>query len=128
MFFYDTNCTTKLTSSFNETNSCAQNANTFYKRFKRFMHRNFKKIRIKTGGNRTKLGSTEIQERLERKTELMRFIKNNLCIRGKQRALEELEEVEQYLIERSADKNANIIKKHVRSMENEEGNFNQLKL
>ena len=53
---------------------------------------------------------------------------NNLCLRGKQRAIEELAQVEDFLIEKTATKNANIIKEHVKSMENDDGKFNQLKL
>ena len=92
------------------------------------IHRSFKKIRIKTGGSSTKLGSIVIQEKLERKSKLASFVKNELCLKGITRAKEELEEIETWLVETCAEKNANLIKLHMKSMEKKEGQFCQLKL
>ena len=69
-----------------------------------------------------------IQENLERKTKLKSFIVNKLCEKGLDRARAELEKVENFLVENCATKNAHIIKDHLQSMENLEGNFCQLDL
>ena len=82
-----------------------------------------------TGGNKKNQGiNMEIQNMMKRKTILRKFIMNNMCLRGKERAKKELAHVENFLVENCAEKNAAIIKDHLNQMENNEGNFNQLKL
>ena len=52
----------------------------------------------------------------------------NKCIRGEARAKAELDEVEEFLIETCASKNAEKIKEHFSEMETLDGNFSQVSL
>ena len=74
------------------------------------------------------MGNIEIQRKLERKTKLVSFVKNKLCLKGIARAKKELEDIETWLEDTFAEKNANLINLHVSSIEGEDGKFSQLKL
>ena len=127
-FFQDTDSTGKLSSSFDTTRSFPHNCNIFFKNLKSCIHKNFKKIRIKKGGTLPKLGENPVQEKLERKIKLKLYLKKSSCEVGLVRARAELEEVENFLSETCAGRNASMIKSHLKSMENLDGNFCQLNL
>ena len=62
------------------------------------------------------------------KTQLKIFLKNCDCGTEKKKAEDRLEEVEKFLIENCAAKNAEIVKQHINDIQKEDGNFSQLKL
>jgi hypothetical protein len=125
-FFQDTESTLKLYYIFDEKITFPHNCKVFMKNLKNCIHKNFKKVRIKKGGAIPKLGENLVQEKMERKTKLKSFLKNNTCEEGRVRAELELEESENFLSETCAGRNARIIKSHLGRMENLDGNFCQL--
>ena len=127
-FYQETSQTDKLSSSFSEKRTFPHNANTFFKNLKSCIYNNFRKVRIKKGGKIPQLGERLIQDKLDIKTKLKLFLMVNKCIRGEARAKAELDEVEEFLIETCASKNAEKIKEHFSEMETLDGNFSQVSL
>ena len=85
-------------------------------------------MRIKKGGTARKLGDLALQEKLEIKSKLKIFLKTNQCKLGEVRALAELEEVEDFLTEKFAQKNVEEIKSQIGNMESIDGKFCQVNL
>ena len=124
-FLEETSASEALSSSFLPSRSFPHNANIFFKSLNGCIHKCFDKIRISSGG---KIGSNPIQEKMKLRTELKIFVKNCSCQIEKKKAEDKLEEVENFLTENCAAKNAEIIKEHIREVEREDGNFSQLKM
>ena len=127
-FYLETTQTDKLSSSFNNQRSFPHNANVFFRNLKSCIHQNFKKIRIKKGGTIQPLGEKTLQEKLQMKTKLKIFLKTNQCKIEEVRAKAELEEVENFLTETCATKNAELIKSHLGEMKSLAGKFCQVNL
>ena len=102
-------------------------SNLFFKTLKGTFHKCFKKVRIRTGGPRT-LGNESIQERLNIKAELKKFLLNNKCRIAHKKATKKLEKVEESLVEETASKNSQIVKEHLDNLETSEGSFSSLGL
>ena len=62
------------------------------------------------------------------KSQLKIFLKNCKCVTEKKSAEKKLDEVERFLVENCAEKNAEIVKQHIKDIETKDGNFSQLKL
>ena len=128
-FLKETSTTEILSSSFDPNRSFGHNANVFFKNLKGRIHKCFKKIRINKGGIIShKEGNNPIMSMMKLKTELKRFLKNCNCQIGKEIATKRLEEVENYLNDHCAEKNADTVREYVQGVENDAGNFSQLKL
>ena len=72
------------------------------------------------------VGDSEIQDELKIKSELKIYLMNNLCKIGQEKAEAELEEIERYLDEHTAAKNAEKVKTYIKDTETLEGNFHKL--
>ena len=128
-FLKKTSTTELLSSSFDPNLSFGHNANVFFKNLKGRIQKCFKKIRINKGGKIShKEGNNPIMSMMKLKTELKRFLKNCNCQIGKEIATKRLEEVEKYLNDHCAEKNAETVREYVQGVENDAGNFSQLKL
>ena len=127
-FYNLTSHTDKLSTSFNINRSFPHNASIFFKNLNSCIQNCFKKVRIKKGGPIPHLGEETIQEKLKKKMRLKLFLKTNQCKLGEARAKAELDELEEYLTETCATKNAEEIKCHLGNMESLNGSFSQVKL
>ena len=128
-FLEETSNSTALSSSFSTDRSFPHNANVFFKNLKGCIRKCFKKVRIRNGG---KLGCESVlnimEGKMKMRSELKIKLKNCMC-RTEKKSLEmKLEEVEEYLSENCAAKNAVTVREYIKSVENGEGNFSQIKL
>ena len=124
-FLEETTSSKGLSKCFSESDNFSSNCDNFFKSLNRCFHKCFTKIRIRTGKNKS-LGDEEIQDKLNLKLEIKRFLKNNTSKIGKAIAEAKLDEVEHFLDEQCGKKNAETVKNHVSKMETMEGNFCQL--
>ena len=128
-FLEETSNSLPLSSSFSKNRSFPHNANIFFKNLKGCIQKCFKKVRIRNGG---KIGCegvlSPIQEKMKWRSELKKMMKNCTCPKELKAAEAKLDEVDEYLAENCADKNAATVKEYIKSVENENGNFSQLKL
>ena len=127
LFFHETNKSNILSNCFSGPGSFSNNCNNFFKGLNQCLHKCFTKVRIRTG-NIKAFGNEEIQEQLKLKLELRKFLVNNRCKIGQIVAENKLNEVETFLDEHCAKKNAEKVKAHIDSVETLEGNFSQLGL
>ena len=126
LFYEETNTTNKLTASFQENRTFPHNANIFFKVLNDCIHKCFKKVRVKSGGNKFKLGDSILQEKLKIKTESKILVTNNNCPIKEVAIQTKLDEIESFLTETSSAKNAERIRTHLGEMENLDGNFCQI--
>ena len=99
--------------------------NSFFKTLDGIFHKCFKKVRIRTGQKRN-LGDQNIQEKLKTKAELKVLMMNTTCEIALKEATTKLEEIEEILIEETAEKNAKIVQEHVEAVETFDGVFSNL--
>ena len=105
-FYNLTSHTDKLSTSININRSFPHNASIFFKNLNSCIQNCFKKVKIKKGGPIPHIGEETIQEKLKKKMRLKLFLKTNQCKLGEARAKAELDELEEYLTETCATKNA----------------------
>ena len=126
LFFHETNKLNNLSRYFCGPGSFPNNCQNFFKGLNQCLHKCFTKVRIRTGNSRA-FGNEEIQKQLKLKLELRKFLANNACKIGQTIAQNKLNEVEAFLDEQCAQKNAEKVKAHIDCVETLEGNFSQLK-
>ena len=66
-----------------------------------------------------------VQEMYQLKVSLKTFLNTNCCKIGQQIAQNKLEETENFLTKMTASKNANTVREHLNTIENEDGKFSQ---
>ena len=125
LFCEETNSTSKLSSCFHECKDISKCSNNFFKSLDGIFHKCFKKVRIRTGQKRN-LGDQSIQEKLKTKAELKVLLMNTTCEIAQKEAKTKLEEIEEILIEETAEKNAKIVQEHVEAVETFDGVFSNL--
>ena len=119
----------KLSKCFLQNRTFPHNSNIFFHELKSCLHQSFKKVRIRHGGMAGKSDEkNKIQEQIRLKIQLKIFLKNCNCDTEKKIAEDKLNEVERFLIDNCAAKNAETVKGYISDTQNEEGNFSQLKL
>ena len=126
-FFQETSSNLKLSACFKETTNFEQNANKFFKTLNGIFHKCFKKVRVRNGNDKD-LGDAKVQAKLNLKSQLVKFIRKNDCKIAELIAKEKLKAIEEAIAEDQAEKNAKIVKEHIKSIETLEGNFSQLGL
>ena len=125
LFLEETNSSSKLTSCFHSQQDISKCSERFVKTLNGIFHKCFKKVRIRTGQKRN-LGEEKIQEKLKMKSELKILLINNKCKVAQKQAKIKLEEIEEFLIEETASKNAKIVEEHLEALDNFDGSFSNL--
>ena len=128
LFLKETSSSQALANSFTENRTFPHNANVFFKNLNWCIQKCFTKIRIRTN---EKIGTDRVSSLVEEKLKL----KSNLKIRAKnctdsceKKIIEDqLDEIESYLTEMCATRNAATVKEYINTVELD-GNFSQLKL
>ena len=128
LFYEETSKSNFLTSSFSQGSDFPRNASIFFKRLNSCIHKCFKKVRIKSGGSAYQSDQPNIKEKLVMKRKLKIFLMNNKCQEYRGIVEGKIKEIDNYLIEKCAAKNAEIIKQHFREVESPDGSFCQLNL
>ena len=128
LFLKETSSSQALANSFSENRTFPHNTNVFFKSLNGCIQKCFTKIRIRTN---EKVGtdrvSSLVEEKLKLKTKLKIRAKNCTDILEKKIIEEQLDEIESYLTEKCAARNAATVKEYINSVQLD-GNFSQLKL
>ena len=121
--------TKKLSESFANTRTFPHNANIFFHKLKSCLHQNFRKVRIRVGGENNKNEKqTLVQKYMKLKMQLKIFMKNCTDNAEKIAAGKILIDVEDFLINNCASKNANTVRDYINEMKTDDGGFSQLKI
>ena len=128
-FLKETSIPEVLSGSFSQNRTFLHNANIFYRKLNGRIRKCFKKVRITKGGKIFHRDGTDpIIENIKLKSELKTFLNNCNCPIRRNVAQNKLDEVENFLNENCSAKNAKIVKEYINEVENEQGNFSQIKL
>ena len=122
LFLEETNTTKLLSSSFKQADDFPQCTHKFFKNLDSIFHKCFKKVRIRSGHKKSQ-GDTSIQEKLNDKTAMNVLLLNNKGKTTEEIAKTKLEDIENKLIEETANKNAKIVREHLEQIETQEGTF-----
>ena len=127
-FYETTSHGEKLQSCFQSNNSFENQSNKFFKSLDDTLHKCFKKIRVRKSGQKVSGHASDVQTLIKQKTKLSSSLSNTTCRLGRQITENVIQEIEDDICSKSADRNAEIVKEYVQSMTNGTGNFSQLSM
>ena len=120
--------TKKLSSCFVKSRTFPHNANIFFHKLNSCLHQCFRKVRVRVGGRKSEKQSL-IQEYMKLRTHLkLLLLQNNITKSEKIAAEKTLHDVESFLTDNCAAKNAATVREYIGEMKTEEGSFSQLKI
>ena len=125
-FFEETNKGEKLQSCFWSNKSFEVQSERFFKSLDDKLHKCFKKIRVKKGGHKYSANDNDLHSLIEMKTNLSISLSSVKCKLGKLITENVIQQIEDDISSKTAERNAQTVKEYVQYMDSSSGNFSQL--
>ena len=127
-FYEATSAKGAFTGAFGLVNNFEHNANIFFGNLKKCIFKCFKRVRVVRGGRKANIPISEKQILLNQKVKYEKFLKLCSCEERQKKINAEKEVVINKLTDLIAIEKAAKIRDYIKSVENAEGSFSQIKL
>ena len=125
-FFEHTNRGERLQNCFKSGQDFSAQSKQFMKTLDDALHKSFKKIRIKDGGNLSSLQTDTVQDLIAYKTKLSLSLQTVGCKLGRLITESEIIRIEDDISTVFSDRNAKLVEEYIEHLDSASGNFSQL--